>query len=325
MAYGVSGSGTGGLYDVHNVVIDSAYSGMDFSGFDSLNITDNVLRRITYAGIEVNAQVAGRGPVVIERDSIACVSGVAYYGVYAQSVGLYARHNFITGCGSYAVYGGALRSGALLAGNTLRSNYHGVGLAGDTSLVVLDSNAITQSGHSAVYMSGNRLLARRNNIRNNAAFGIYAWSGAGVVHHADSNAFQGNATAAISTSALDSVSAAGNWWGVDGAAPGSPGTDVVTGRVDATNPLASQPPVPPPAPPFGRTRLTAQATAPVTPPANPPAVHPVSNLRVPVMRVPSDPTRRARAAERHARLERQLAERAQRRSEREARNRQPSQ
>jgi hypothetical protein len=311
----------GVVLDIHDVVIDSAYVGMQFDNVDSANVTDNVLRRITYQGVYVTDQTGSRGPLVFANDSIACVPGVAYYGMYVSYARLRAAGNVITGCYYYGVYGYYLGSGAQFAGNTLRANGTGIYLSGDTSLARVDSNAISQSGSTGLYVSGPRLLARNNNIRTNG-YGIQVQSYyTGLIHRLDGNAFQGNTAFAVS-SPYDSTDASGNWWGADGQLPGSGGADAVSGRVNASDPLASEPTVPPLAPPAIRAVAATAAPALAAPQAAMRSSQEPARRPPAATRTATTPELRARAADREARLARQRAEREQRRAAQRA-SRQP--
>ncbi|HWO87634.1 MAG TPA: right-handed parallel beta-helix repeat-containing protein [Gemmatimonadales bacterium] len=266
VAYAVQGFGSGARYDVHNVEVDSAYTGMYFDDVDSLNVTDNVLRRITYRGLDINDQLGMGGPLVIARDSVSC-SPTYSHGLYLSNSRVHVERNHVSGCAGAGIYGYYLGP-SLILGNKIRGNGSGVYLYGsaDTSIAVrVDSNAVSQNT-DGMYILGPRLTARGNNVRGNLAYGIgLHLSTAGRVHRLEGNAFQGNVTAAV-YSPYDSTDASGNWWGVDGAAPGTAGADAVAGRVNASNPLASEPAVPPLAPPSLRTPVAAVAEA-APPPA----------------------------------------------------------
>jgi parallel beta-helix repeat protein len=140
----------------------------------------------------------------------------------------------------------ALSNSAYLARierNTLR-RMRGAGIAiaqgSDTATVVVDSNAVSAADTAAVRLTTGKLLMRGNNVRNNPRYGVQITSSLGAIHQIHGNAFQGNGLYAV-LSPSDSVDATGNWWGVDGALPGTAGADSVSGRVNGTSPLAGEP------------------------------------------------------------------------------------
>lgn len=133
---------------------------------------------------------------------------------------------------------------ALVARNTVR-RVAGVGVAvyqPDTALVVLDTNAISAVDSAAVRLSAGRLQMRGNNIRNNSRYGVEIATTvrSALPHLLRGNAFKGNARYAV-FSPSDTVDARENWWGVDGALPGTSGADSVLGGIDASSPLSAEP------------------------------------------------------------------------------------
>ncbi len=119
----------------------------------------------------------------------------------------------------------------------------------DSATAVVDTNAISGADTAAVRVVAGSLLMRQNNIRNNARNGVTIPDAAGGFTLVG-NAFKGNLLYAVQSDGA-SVSAQGNWWGVDGALPGTAGADAVAGSVDASSPLGSEPTdVPSLAPPF---------------------------------------------------------------------------
>ncbi len=313
IAYPVTLTQQGAVIDVHNVAIDSAYIAMQFDNVDSVNVTDNVMRKLTYQGIYVADQVGQRGPLVFDNDSITCVSG--YYGFNINYARLLADRSVVAGCGSYALAAYMLRPGSMIRRSAFRSASYGMYVSGDSVTLQLDSNAIS-SNNTGLYTTGNRILARWNNINANTNGAYVNTYLTGMIHRFDGNAFQGNTSWAL-YSPYDSTDASGNWWGVDGVQPATSGANAVYGRVNTTAPLGTPPPVPPPAPPAMRPGAPAIAGALPAPPAPPAAVSaPARQARsLPVStRSSDDAVLQARAADRQARQERHLAEREQRRS-----------
>lgn len=193
-----------------------------------------------------------------------------FWGVYAENVDtVLIRGNLVedfrglyTGgpLGAITVRPEAAAAHTQITGNTLRrslGNAINVEQYNAATLEV-DSNAISQADTAAMrlYTYGVATV-RGNNVRNNARVGLLLPYNSGAIHQVRGNAFQGNGLYAI-RSDYDSVYAAGNWWGVDGAAPGSGGADAVLGRVNADSALSAEPAVPPLAPPV---RVLAAATA----------------------------------------------------------------
>lgn len=316
VAYAVYGYGPRARYDIHNVEVDSAYTGMYFNYVDSLNVTDNVLRRITWQGIQIYDDNGLGRPLVVARDSVQC-SPSGYYGLRASFSRPRFERNVVTNCSVAGIYADWLRPGGTFLGNTLRLNARGVYVYGDTTTVAVDSNAISQSG-TGVYTEGPRLLARGNNVRNNNyGFSIQSCC-ENLVHRLDGNALKGNAQRAVYVT-YDSVDARFNWWGVDGALPGTAGTDSVLGRVDATSPLATEPAVPPLAPPAGGILLATASSA-----GAPQAPFAITETSYRPRALPARTTRsqrlgpeqQLRAAERDGRQERQRQAREQRRASR---------
>lgn len=319
VAYPIYAWRSGAAYHVRNVEVDSAYLGMYIEDADSSYVADNVLRRITYQGIVLYRDGGSGRPMVVERDSVLCLPS-ATYGFNASYARASFRRNFVSGCSGAGAYAGWLRPGSLFLSNTLRLNATGVHMVGDTTTIVVDSNAISQST-IGVYTAGPRLLARGNNVRNNSNYGFDVQTCCtNLVHRLEGNALKGNALRAVRAS-YDSVHAPQNWWGVDGASPGSPGADSVSGRVGAPNPLASEPAVPSLAPPLPRLQPLAASA----PPAPVPAANPNEQARPPAYRPnrssrsPDDPALRARAQMRESRRERQQEAVDQRREERRSR------
>jgi hypothetical protein len=315
IAYPLALYQTGAVVDVDNVRIDSAYTAMQFDNVDSVNVTDNVLRKVLYQGIYVADQQGQRGPLVFDNDSITCVAG--YYGFNINYARLLADRSVVSGCASYGLIAYSLRPGSMIRRSAFRGASYGLYLSGDSVTLQLDSNAISQNS-TGLYTSGNRILARWNNFNANTSQGAYIGTYlTGLVHRFDGNVFQGN-TAWSLYSPYDSTDASGNWWGADGVQPPATGANAVYGRVNTTAPLGSQPPVPPPAPPALRPAAPLVAGTPAAPPAR--AEQPAASR--PARAAPSntwssdDPVLQARAADRQARQERQLAEREQRRAAR---------
>ena len=152
--------------------------------------------------------------------------------------------------GGIALYGGTLYQ-ARIAGNTLR-RVRGAAIAinqFDSATVVLDTNAVSVADTAAVRVTQGSVTMRGNNIRNNAMDGVRIDDSYGT-HRIQGNAFKGNALYAVNNDGSATVDITGNWWGVNGTAPGGLGADSVRFAGTDTLPLAAEPPgLPPLAPP----------------------------------------------------------------------------
>lgn len=211
------------------------------------------------------------GSTAYARVDSNTISNPRYWGIYAGGVDtLSVRGNLIEDfqarCCPYTPGAISVRSGTgayliSIAGNTLR-RIAGVGINAEqvnstVATLQIDTNAISQADTAAMRLY-TRVAAwvRGNNIRNNLRLGIDFTYDGNAVHEVHGNAFRNNGLWAI-RAPFDSVRATGNWWGVDGALPGTSGADSVSGLVDGSAPLASEPAVPPLAPPA----LTATSPA----------------------------------------------------------------
>jgi hypothetical protein len=102
------------------------------------------------------------------------------------------------------------------------------------------------------------IVGVRNNISNNAQYGIY--NATNGVRSFTLGRFVGNGTYAIYNLGADTLDATQNWWG-DAAGAGGGTADSVLGAVDVSNPLTSDPTdVPALAPPA----MSVPSTAPVS-------------------------------------------------------------
>jgi hypothetical protein len=214
---------------------------------------------------------SGRPPFV--RIDSNVVRDAAVWAIYAGELDtLIARGNLVEDVAGSTVYfftgHGALTVGNVygtlrLVGNTLRRVHTRTGLGvsnGGGATAVIDSNAVSGSDSAALQIDGGPLVMTGNNIQNNARYGLYVPFSTSFDHQAYGNAFKGNALFAILTA--DSVEATGNWWGVDGQAPGAGGADAVSGRTGDPAPLPVAPAVPSLAPRvlLGSPTPTAPAT-----------------------------------------------------------------
>ncbi|MFN2570693.1 MAG: right-handed parallel beta-helix repeat-containing protein [Gemmatimonadales bacterium] len=194
---------------------------------------------------------------------------------------------------------------ARVVANTLR-RMHGASAIGisqlDTALVFVDSNAVSESDSAALLLGAGALSMAANNITSNARYGVLISGYSAVPHQIHGNAFQGNQLYAVA-SANDAITdATGNWWGVDGAFPGTAGADSVYGPVSDTAPLAAKPGVPAPTPPMPMPLLTSVSVTPIVAGASPstmPVVRAAPPLRVAPMRVQPSAGRLARAGMPH--------------------------
>jgi hypothetical protein len=188
-----------------------------------------------------------RGNLIEDYQSICCSS-------YSAAISAYA-----------AYYYAADTSVTRIVGNTVRRS-KGIGiraeLYGGIDSLWVDSNAVSNADTAAIYVNGGPLLARGNNIRSNARVGIDLPSNTGLPqpHLVQGNAFQGNSQFALRAQ-YDSVDARGNWWGVSGATPGTGGADAVSGRIDTTAVLSSEPTVPSLGAPVPRIAASAGVAA----------------------------------------------------------------
>ncbi len=163
---------------------------------------------------------------------------------------------------------GNIQYAARIAGNTVR-RAKSAGIAvdqflccfGDTARVYVDSNAVSASDTAAVRLDEGVLWMRHNNIRNNLRDGVFIGL-ASSVYEIHGNAFKSNGLYAVNNLADASGNSDGNWWGVDGQLPGSPGADSVSVNVFEAAPLAAEPSnLPPLAPPALRPAPSAAGVA----------------------------------------------------------------
>src|SRR5262249_8126298 len=146
-----------------------------------------------------------------------------------------------------AISAGNVSTVLTIAGNTVRRpQWAGIAVDQqlyyydpvDTPTMFVDSNAASASDSNAVVLDHGTLVMVRNNIRNNALDGVHF--NLAVTASIHDNAFQGNGLYAVNNCADGGVDVLGNWWGVDGQTPGSPGTDSTCIAFDSS-PLATQP------------------------------------------------------------------------------------
>ncbi len=183
------------------------------------------------------------------------VQNAVIWGIRAEYVdSIEIRGNLVEDVASPPGYGatrggigvGNIQYAARIAGNTVR-RARSAGIAvdqllccfADTATVFVDSNAVSASDTAAVRLDEGVVWMRHNNIRNNLRDGVF-FNTASSGHEFHGNAFKGNGGYAINNFGDASANTDGNWWGVDGAFPGDPGTDSVVGVADAT-PLSVEP------------------------------------------------------------------------------------
>jgi hypothetical protein len=263
-------------------VVDSAGLGL-WASADSVVMTDNVLTRITEDGVAVEDAYgrAGTGAVVA-RNQVTCeVPGNSPYGIQVYGVPGTVEDNTVAGCRSYGIYVsedygyplatlrirrnrvtmpenqsgyGMYLTGrfglATLYGNTVRNGYSGVyyapslnTTAGDTTRLVADSNAISGTGYYALYLGistsyTGSVVGVRNNISGNLNYGVY--SGFNGPQSLTLGRFVGNLYAINSSYAFDATQ---NWWGDP--------ADAISGPVDTSLSLTSDPTDVPPLAPAG--------------------------------------------------------------------------
>jgi len=184
----------------------------------------------------------------VDSNVIQNVPDRAIYVAYADTV--IARGNLIADVASTGYYSPAGALGISLYGdvgvdtlvaNTIR-RVHGRGFEFNLSSanVVADSNAISHADSAAIYVIGLATLSMTgNNIQNNHHYGLNAPNFLGASFAVQGNAFVHDSLYAI-VSPFDSVHAQQNWWG-DPAGANTGLADSVSGVVDFTNPLATDP------------------------------------------------------------------------------------
>ena len=219
-------------------------------------------------------------PVSYARVDSNTVHGIKQRAIWFEYTdSAFARANLIDTVGTttayssgaigIGVFGGNNGAARLVANRVRHVAGHGifVDYIGST-VVAIDSNAVSTADTSAVRVATGTVSLTANNIRNNPVYGLWVLTFGGT-HEVHGNAFQGNGVyAAINQDSGTVVNADGNWWGVDGAAPGTAGADAVLGLTD-TAPLPAEPGVPSlSAPiPLRSVALAPRESAPTTPSA----------------------------------------------------------
>jgi hypothetical protein len=316
-------NGTGSVHEVRSVTIDSASYGIQAYSVDSVAVTDNVMTRVSYRGVDLYSRSGSRGPSLVARNNITCTTRQFYQaGVAVTSFGAVVDQDTVTGC-RRGVELNTVAPGTRVRRSTLRSNSYGVYVYQyiDPLLIPVDTNGISGSDTAAVYVDYARVSLFHNRIENDSN-GVLHYGGFAYVLQLHDNAFVNNTGWSI-LSSNDSVDASANYWGPSGGPPPTTLPNGVSGSRINTSGALSTPPADLPglAPPsFVVASVAATAAAPPAARREAPPPPPVRAARVrPALAAASAPNRTPeRVAQIEAGRQRREAQEA-RRAEREVR------
>ena len=234
------GYGPSAMTFAHNVS-DSITNGIQIQA-DSVSVTDNQFTRVSLDAMRLYLYGTPSGTSTVARNTITCSPGNAGHGLNTAGVPVVVEDNLITGC-YYGMYAQESTLGAVLRRNTIRTPVDGIVVTANATVTMrVDSNGVSGASGAAVSRVGSgRLTMTHNNISGNDT-GVVVDGGnpAAVVHVLHDNSFTGNTSFAV-VSAVDTVNAQLNWWGLSTGSHSGPGSDSTFGIVDATNFLAGPP------------------------------------------------------------------------------------
>ena len=227
-------------------------------------VASNTIQRSRFSGVYVYGGSTTASRMRVLGNLVQFPSGMGIGAEYIDSLEL--RGNLVEDATSppgfftpaaISLYGN-FTGLARVVGNTVRRSHNQAGILVnqfDTTIVAVDSNAVSGSDSAGVRIGFGLAALTGNNIGNNAGYGLSVQTSSPAIHQVHGGAFVGNVLGGV-FAAIDSVDAQGNFWG---AATGActTGADCVVGRVDTTNPLTSDPGGLPPLSP--RLRVVALA------------------------------------------------------------------
>lgn len=284
-------------------------------GLATVDVRRNVITcRLGGTGVETQDR-----PLVADSNTVDCGLGI-WMKTNWGPLTFRARGNTVvsdTAANGFGIYmlGAAV---ADLQDNRVTGGEMGIrlrdGVAGATH--VLDSNVVEGSKTWGMYLSvlAGSVVGTYNNVKNNAADGVYADATGGVSF--TNGRFVGNGLYAV-RAPVDVVAAANNWWGNSGGAGGGVADSVLGPNIDTSSPLATDPegasvPAAPPSAFVRAARAAAAVPRALTVP-EPPLL--IETPQLPASSSRPDPKglRRQNAEAQRAFMEQWRAERASRR------------